>query len=636
MSHLVRRALVCLALPGVVCAQSASRGNVPKATTPVPKPTRIVVGPEFLVSRDGDAAHVETMISANPRDPRNLLGGSIVGGRPSGGFHCKTYASHDGGQTWIDRSFPELIRWGGGDPQVAFTPRGTAIFTCLAFAPDETGRVRAFLYAWRSEDGGLTWSSKPADLGASYDHEMLVVDQTPGRFSGRIYLSALYGREYKLGLFRSEDDGRTWTGPVQFTSGVDHGVNVTKMVVFSDGDLLVTWVDFPITPQQDSTWQGSQFWSAISKDGGVTFTPPRKLVPLGKGFRRSHPDIRLHSDPGFAVDPSEAHRDRVYMVWSDFTEEGPRTAFVYSDDRGATWSAPRPVDASAPKGAKQFQPRIAVNQMGTIGISFYDTRNVPDAGWHEYFTASVDGGATFLPPVRISNESSRASGAGNDRLEPMMFSGVGEGTTLALTSGASRWANGGDYLGLTTDSLGAFHPFWSDARSGTFQLWTAAIQVQRPPLPRKPHPLDAYFPPDTGPPTVTRPTTAAQDVTKKLEFVFDPTVDDAASGQLELRIRLKNVSTDTIFGPVRVEVRGFGGPLDSEEERKYAPTFLNATNAKGGVGAVFDFSAALGTDQVLAPGRQTSAVFWRMRLSDRRRTPSMQLVVLGVLRAGAR
>jgi hypothetical protein len=324
------------------------------------------------------------------------------------------------------------------------------------------------------------------------------------------------------------------------------------------------------------------------------------------------------------------------MVWSDFTEDGPRAAFVYSDDRGATWSAPRHIDSSLPKGAKQFQPRLAVNRMGTVGISFYDTRGVPAGAWHEYFTASIDGGATFLPPVRISNEPSRTSGTGNDRLEPMMFTGQGEGATLALTSGASRWANGGDYLGLTTDSLGLFHPLWSDARTGTFQLWTASIEVERPPLPRKPHPLDAYFPPDTGPPTVTRPTTAPQDVTKKLEFVFDPTVDNAANGELELRIRLKNISTDTIFGPLRVEVRGFGGPLDSEEERKLAPTLLNATNNKTGVGAAFDFTEALGTAQMLPPGRQTSAVFWRMRLSDRRRTPSMQLVVLGVLRTAAR
>ena len=48
---------------------------------------------------------------------------------------------------------------GGGDPQVAFTAAGTAIFATLATRVDETGRTRAFLHAYRSEDGGRTWSA---------------------------------------------------------------------------------------------------------------------------------------------------------------------------------------------------------------------------------------------------------------------------------------------------------------------------------------------------------------------------------------------------------------------------------------------------------------------------------------------
>ena len=593
--------------------------------------TRIVVGPDFLVSRDGDVAHVETSVAANPRNPANIVGGSIVGGRPGGGFQCKTYASHDGGQTWLDRSFPELVRFGGGDPQVVFTPSGTAIFTCLAFGTDHTGRTRAYLYAWRSEDGGLTWSSKPSDLGASYDHEMLAVDHTKGRFAGRLYLSALYGREYKLGLFRSEDDGRTWVGPVQFTDGGGFGVNVQKIIVFSDGEVLVSWVDFPIVPAQDSTWKESSYWTAVSKDGGITFSAPRKAVSLGPRYKRENPDIRLSSDPSFAVDLSDLHRDRLYMVWSNFGESGPRTTLAWSDDRGATWSAPKQINPSSPSATKEFQPRIAVNHEGTVGISYSDTRGVEGRGWHEWFTASIDGGATFLPPVRVSNEPSLTQGSGNDRLEPNVFRGTGEraGITLALISGASRWSNGGDYLGMTVDSTGAFHPLWSDARTGVFQLWTAKIRVERPPLPRKPHPLDRFFPTPAPTPLVA-PRQAPIDVTKRVELVFDPTVQ-RDSGVVELRIRLKNISTDSIFGPVRMEVKGFGGPLDTDAVQR-APTIVNATRGGSGVGAVFDMSALLGTDQALAPGGHSSAVLVRLRLKDPRRTPSIDLQVWGLVR----
>ena len=125
---------------------------------------RIVVGPDYLVSRDGDRPHVEIMAAANPRNPRNLLAGAITFTRPDGGAATKAYVSFDGGVQWDDITFPEQKETGGGDPQVAFTAAGTAIFATLATRADETGRTRAFLHAYRSEDGGRTWSP-PYDSG---------------------------------------------------------------------------------------------------------------------------------------------------------------------------------------------------------------------------------------------------------------------------------------------------------------------------------------------------------------------------------------------------------------------------------------------------------------------------------------
>jgi hypothetical protein len=594
-------------------------------------PIRIVAEPDFLVSRDGEVPHVETMVAANPKDPRNLIGAAIIGGRPAGGYHVKTYASHDGGLSWIDHSFPELVRNGGGDPQVCFTPSGSALFTSLTFVVDDRGRTRAALYAWRSLDGGLSWAG-PSDLGVSYDHEMLSVDRSKGRFAGRVYLSALYGRNYTLGLFRSEDDGRSWVGPVEITDGGDHGVNSTGMVVFSDGELLLTWVDFPVTPKQDSTWQGSHYWTATSKDGGITFSSPRRGLALGPRFNRNNPDIRLYSDPGYAVDPTESHRDRAYLAFTLHGEDGPRVMFSRSDDRGATWSVPVPVDPGRRPGIKQFMPRIAVNRMGTLGISFFDSRESSDGkGWHEYFTASVDGGDSFLAPVRVSSELSRPGAVANERLEPSVFSDPAGGIRLGLISGGSRWGNGGDYLGLAVDSSEVFHPFWADARTGTYQLWTARVRVERPPLPRRPSPLDAFLPPEPSPPVLVRPSGPAVDVSRKIELVFDPTSYDPASAELTLRVRLKNVSRDSLFAPLVVELKDFGSGMGTED-RENAPTILNASNGKAAAGATFDFSDAAGADHVLAPEGQTAAVVWRIKLRDVRRTPDLHLVVSGVLR----
>jgi hypothetical protein len=78
-----------------------------------PAPIRIVAEPDFLISRDGDVPHIEAMVAAHPKRPDVLVVGAIVGGRPGGGFHCKSYASADGGRSWIDGTFPDQVRYGG-------------------------------------------------------------------------------------------------------------------------------------------------------------------------------------------------------------------------------------------------------------------------------------------------------------------------------------------------------------------------------------------------------------------------------------------------------------------------------------------------------------------------------------------
>jgi hypothetical protein len=120
-------------------------------------------------------------------------------------------------------------------------------------------------------------------------------------------------------------------------------------------------------------------------------------------------------------------------------------------------------------------------------------------------------------------------------------------------------------------------------------------------------------------------------VSRKIELVFDPTTYDPGPGELTLRVRLRNVSSDSLFTPLLVEVKDFGSGMGTED-RENAPVILNASNGKPGPGASFDFSAATGADPVLAPQGQTAAVVWRIRLRDVRRTPDFHLVVSGVLR----
>ena len=87
----------------------------------LPGQARIAVGPNVLVSRDGDVAHVESGIASNPRDPLNLVATAITFTLPQGGYVNKTYATFDGGLSWYDARLPEDPDLGSIDPKIAFT-----------------------------------------------------------------------------------------------------------------------------------------------------------------------------------------------------------------------------------------------------------------------------------------------------------------------------------------------------------------------------------------------------------------------------------------------------------------------------------------------------------------------------------
>jgi hypothetical protein len=335
---------------------------------------RILVGPDMLISRDGDIPHVELMAAANPLDPNNLIAGGITNTRPTGGWACRTYASLDGGSTWTMSAFPEQNEWGGGDPQVAFGEHGTAFFTALLMRTDSRGTERGFLYLYRSEDGGVTWQ-KPLNMGYSYDHEQITVDRTMGRFAGRIYVgveqsgppnSAPAKRHDHVGIFRSDDDGRTFTGPVEAVDSPTLGTNVANLLVLSDGTLFVPYVTYPLTEEARKSIPPQPFYSVLSTDGGLTFSRPRKI---NEQIFSKDPEIKEYSTfAEYAADTqSEKHRDRIYAAWNDFRLGGHSRMFLsYSTDRGVSWTTPHQVDPSVPATATQFQPMVAVSPKGVV------------------------------------------------------------------------------------------------------------------------------------------------------------------------------------------------------------------------------------------------------------------------------
>src|ERR1051325_4532917 len=236
---------------------------------------RIRVEPNVLISRDPATSHAEMFIAAHPTDARKLIATSTVFIDAGGQLTNVFYGSSDGGQTWRDITPPHQRTGSSGDPWVGFSRSGAAMGIALV-----RGR-RLEMWVYRAPDGGFIWTDS---INAAWgDHERLGVDYGTGKFAGRMYLAGEYGdpnwdrskpetRVSIVGVWRSDDEGKTWIGPVVAGTNRGGGLGVSAINVLSDGRVAIHLHKYP-NPQSDLTTPNWDPLLAISDDGGVSFAP---------------------------------------------------------------------------------------------------------------------------------------------------------------------------------------------------------------------------------------------------------------------------------------------------------------------------------------------------------------------------
>src|SRR3954465_5902041 len=502
----------------VIVAASAPALAQPRVSGPAPP--RIEVGPNILVSHDGNVTHIEPHVGAHPNDPKKLVGSAIV--NYEYGSRVASYASSDGGYTWTLAALPLLD---AGDPQVAFGKTGTILFASLGSLDD---KAPLGLYVLRSENNGVSWQ-QPVLVADYQDHPQMVVDHTNGRFSGRVYIGTLHGN-YALGVARSTDDGRTWNAPIDFVDGGGrYGHNVGNPLVLSDGTLFVPFVKWTRGSQVPGSDTSS--WDfVLSTDGGETFTTPQRIrIDRTGDLTALPPRARRQQLPQFGINSyGGVHTDRIYMAFPIIVNDIARVYVQFSDDRGTTWSEAKAIDASTPAHAEQFNQMVTVNRHGVVGVTWFDTRASEDGStFDEYFAASVDGGLAFLPPVRVSTVSIRPHAPGN--LGVNASSSVGRGSVfISFDRSFGRLESGGDYLGLTADAQDVFHPLWPDTRTGVYRLYTAAVRVT-----------------SNGPVSAPADAVVREIRGAELGILFDPVSVDESTGIITAPLRVQNLTGES-------------------------------------------------------------------------------------------
>ena len=425
---------------------------------------RITVGRTVTISTDAPAdPHGESFLAINPKDPNNLLAATNVVRKSGAG--TSAYVSHDAGRTWARVALPPTAMnvAEGWDVIVYYDGGGNAYWGSMYYGPSHKVNSGAGLWITRSVDGGRSWNAATLIPGAKlFDRPYMAFDVS-GRFAGRVYAGGMAatvgfvsGRHPALLIAYSTDSTRNFGQPHIIMGTSDEQTSmVARMVVTPDGTLIAPFITTTVgaAAEPSAAPRGgpptTREWAlrlAVSEDGGNSIAiSPKVLTRIAA--RRGL--------PATAIDLSNGpYRGRLYFLWEERAGDGVNIYVSHSPDNGKTWSEPVAVNDNKVPG-DHVNPAIAVNSEGQVGVTWNDRRAHRNKCYDLYFSASLDGGATFL-------------------------SNVTSGGPPSCPGSGDPFPDGGETQGLAGGAGGVFHAAWIDGSSGVKQLAATTFTVQGP------------------------------------------------------------------------------------------------------------------------------------------------------------
>ncbi|MGI5133820.1 sialidase family protein [Streptomyces sp. CA-106110] len=410
---------------------------------------------DVRVTDDGFGAHIEPVLAVNPRVPHNLLAACRVftGTR----IGLAAYASFDGGATWRRHGLmPGLVPDFDGNPTVAFDEHGNG-YVCGAVATQEPSR-HGDARLWRTADGGRSFDPPVTVVSGGpdlVDHPWLAIGRgTCGRPAPLYVAARMYGSaDDHLVLARSLDGGLSFAPPVRLES-VTGTATASVLAVAPDGTLTAVYL--ARSPSDRMVLR-----AVSSRDHGENFTVPADLaevVSTGPGLG----DVTIKSGPSVAVAPRSGRIGAAVTGFDDATGRSSLLLIVSSGSGGPTrtvvWA--EPVAVAASDETVYLQPQLAADDEDRIALSVY-ALSIAAARIDVllYISEPLDSGSApvrFGAPLRVTTRS----------FEPRQ----------AVNTGDTRWL--GNYQGLAAARSQAFHPIWTDTRTGDTQIFTAAVRRQ--------------------------------------------------------------------------------------------------------------------------------------------------------------
>jgi photosystem II stability/assembly factor-like uncharacterized protein len=525
-----------------------------------------------------------------------------------------------------------------GEPSIGVTLAGPGYPQGRAMFQSNTQLLRVTFNDSASPATAL-WEDKSAPNAVTSLDPILFTD----RQTGRTITSQLAGA-CSLAAYTDNaspfNDGDQWV-PGQgcgVPAGVDHQT-------FGGGPLhapVPTAAGYPNGVYYCSQYGTQAASCALSLDGGLTFGPAIPIFTVSCFGIHGH--VKVAPDGTVYVPDSDCSSAGAQTI-GNFPTATARQALVFSEDNGLTWSQPQLIPDSNPAPGI-VDPSIGIGSKGTIYYGYANSNGAPsivvghlDKTNHKIvWSPSQDVGT----PYGIKNATFPAVVAGDDDRAAFAFLGT---------------PTGGYYQDQTIPTSGAgFQGVWHVYVAITYnggQTWTTIDATPNDPvqrgsicnsgtvicsrtpndrnlldfidatIDRQGRVLVAYADGCTSPTcinagptdyrkndyvrkgTIARLTTGkgllaefdgligAQDVTSMVGLQM--TNPKSGAGAASFDLALKNTSTQTIFTPLTLMVSN----ITSASGRV---TVANAGNGKTGVGATWDYSSLVGSDNMFTGG----------------------------------
>jgi BNR repeat-like domain len=267
----------------------------------------------------------------------------------------------------------------------------------------------------KSTDGGASWLANQRltwNSGESYGPAIAI---DPYGIIHVVWYDYTPGNE-EIFYKKSEDGGMTWTPNKRLTWSPTDSYN-PAIASDASGNLLVAWEESGSAPPSALFAGGSEIYFKKSPDGGVTWTPGKRLT-----FTSDE-----SSSPAIAVDPS----GRIHVLWSESIPGNWEEIYQKkSTDGGATWTAIQRLTWNT--GQSRF-PAVIFDAFGEFHLVWEDAT---PGNWEVYYKKSLDDGATWSAGKALTSNSGYTEG-----------------------------------LAIAADSSGNLHVVWDDDKPGNSEIY---------------------------------------------------------------------------------------------------------------------------------------------------------------------